>query len=118
MHYIPCSESQIHLEDFDPPWKLVRSKIKQKFGGVCAYCAAPSLSLTLDHVVPKSKGGPTTWYNLIPACYECNQSKSNHDLSTWYREQPFWDPGRETKILQEYTEGHHHRYGIDLRESA
>jgi len=111
MDYQDFPEPQIHLEDFDPPQRLVRAKIKQKYNGVCAYCETPSSSLTLDHVIPKSKGGPTAVYNLTPACYHCNQSKANYDLSEWYRLQPFWSQKRESQILMEFIEGHYSVYG-------
>ncbi len=43
----------------------------------CQYCAkkfAPK-ELTLDHVIPKSRGGRNTWENLVVACKKCNQKK-------------------------------------------
>jgi 5-methylcytosine-specific restriction endonuclease McrA len=45
----------------------------------CQYCnssLAPKL-LTLDHVVPRSKGGAGTWENLVAACYVCNNRKAD-----------------------------------------
>ena len=33
--------------------------------------------LTYDHVVPRSKGGLTTWENIVSACYACNRRKAN-----------------------------------------
>jgi 5-methylcytosine-specific restriction endonuclease McrA len=45
----------------------------------CQYCSEklhPKL-LTLDHVVPVSKNGPTTWTNVVTACRSCNQRKGN-----------------------------------------
>jgi len=57
----------------------------------CAYCRAPldGKKATLDHVVPKAKGGLTVRQNLIPACPSCNISKSASDVLDWYRSQPF-----------------------------
>jgi len=48
----------------------------------CQYCNTRFLEkdLTVDHVVPKSKGGPTEWSNVVAACIPCNQSKANHYL--------------------------------------
>jgi|TARA_B110001454_G_scaffold118229_1_gene110450 5-methylcytosine-specific restriction endonuclease McrA len=34
--------------------------------------------LTLDHVIPKSKGGKTEWTNIVTACKKCNNVKANH----------------------------------------
>jgi len=45
----------------------------------CQYCAKRYAykDLTLDHVIPKSRGGGKTWENLVSACASCNQKKSN-----------------------------------------
>ena len=45
----------------------------------CQYCggAFPTEDLTFDHVVPRSRGGKTTWTNVITACQDCNLSKGN-----------------------------------------
>jgi 5-methylcytosine-specific restriction endonuclease McrA len=46
---------------------------------VCQYCARAlqPQSLTLDHVIPKSRGGPTTWLNTVSCCFACNNKKAN-----------------------------------------
>ena len=43
----------------------------------CQYCNRnqPTSELSLDHVIPKSKGGPTTWDNIVCACVACNVRK-------------------------------------------
>ncbi len=45
----------------------------------CQYCGRtqPSHELTFDHVVPRSRGGRTTWENVVAACAPCNLTKSN-----------------------------------------
>lgn len=43
---------------------------------MCQYCGARG-ELTLDHVLPQSRGGPDTWENLVAACTPCNQRKAN-----------------------------------------
>ena len=50
--------------------------------GVCTYCrkAAP---LSMDHVIPLSRGGGHTASNVVPACKSCNSSKGNRLLSEW-----------------------------------
>ena len=42
----------------------------------CQYCGRRT-ELTLDHVMPQSRGGPDTWENLVAACVTCNQRKAN-----------------------------------------
>lgn len=41
----------------------------------CQYCGVHSHDLTLDHVVPRSKGGPTSWENVTSCCRRCNARK-------------------------------------------
>jgi 5-methylcytosine-specific restriction endonuclease McrA len=42
----------------------------------CQYCGATT-RLTIDHVVPKCRGGGDTWENLVVACSSCNTKKGN-----------------------------------------
>jgi 5-methylcytosine-specific restriction endonuclease McrA len=58
---------------FNRKWVFLRDNYK------CQYCyleLRPN-QCTIDHVVPISKGGKTTWHNVVTACYECNNSKGN-----------------------------------------
>jgi hypothetical protein len=44
----------------------------------CQYCGCENLGLlTLDHVLPQSRGGKNTWENLVCACRDCNLKKGN-----------------------------------------
>ena len=45
----------------------------------CQYCGVtpPRKLLTVDHILPRSRGGKTTWENVITACQKCNGRKSN-----------------------------------------
>jgi 5-methylcytosine-specific restriction endonuclease McrA len=45
----------------------------------CQYCGEKfkTHQLTFDHVIPKSRGGPTTWENICTACQDCNLLKGN-----------------------------------------
>jgi len=42
----------------------------------CQYCGKPQ-ELTVDHILPRSRGGQDTWVNLTTACTKCNQKKGN-----------------------------------------
>lgn len=64
----------------------------------CGYCGRPRPS-TLDHIVPRARGGETTRKNLIGACGACNLEKSDSPWFEWYRGQIYWTPEREDKIL-------------------
>lgn len=48
----------------------------------CQYCANyfPNDKLTMDHVVPKSRGGDNSWENLVAACKKCNQKKGSRTI--------------------------------------
>ncbi len=52
-------------------WKNVLAK------GLCHYCGKkfPPDQLTMDHVVPVARGGPSTKVDVVPSCKACNQSK-------------------------------------------
>ena len=55
---------------------LTRRNVIRRDGHTCVYCGA-SERLTIDHVMPKSRGGPDTWENLVAACTPCNNRKGN-----------------------------------------
>ncbi len=46
----------------------------------CQYCGNKfqTQDLTFDHVIPRSKGGKTSWENIVAACRPCNSRKGNH----------------------------------------
>lgn len=50
--------------------------------GLCAYCGTKhdDKSLTRDHIVATSKGGPDSWMNCVTACFHCNNKKDNKSL--------------------------------------
>ncbi len=55
---------------------LNRTNLFRRDGGECQYCGSKR-HLTIDHIIPKSKGGKTNWTNLITACNRCNVSKGD-----------------------------------------
>ena len=62
---------------------LSRKNILLRDRNTCQYCgeAYPPGELTLDHVVPRSRGGSSTWENLVACCHQCNRQKGNRLLS-------------------------------------
>ena len=56
--------------------KLSRREVFQRDGYVCQYCGKRSTQLTLDHVIPRCKGGQHTWENVVTACQRCNHRKA------------------------------------------
>lgn len=57
-----------------------RANILLRDEDTCQYCGKHSRELTLDHVVPRSRGGQSTWENLVACCRACNGKKGNHLL--------------------------------------
>lgn len=78
--------------------KQIRGRFAE-FDHHCAYCGAAG-DLHIEHVVPISKGGPHAIGNIIPACKDCNFSKTNQDAESWYRQQPFFTEARWRKICR------------------
>lgn len=56
-------------------------RLRDAFGGQCAYCRGPGCHI--EHVVPVSRGGGTSIWNLVPACERCNMSKRRMDPTEW-----------------------------------
>lgn len=56
--------------------KITRRAVFARDGWECQYCGSRS-SLTVDHVVPRSKGGLSTWENIVAACAPCNRRKGD-----------------------------------------
>ena len=77
-----------------------RSIIEGYPGDVCAYCGRPATAWTLDHIIPRSKGGPTKRWNLARCCSQCNGNKGSHDVLPWYRPQLFWAEDRENTLFE------------------
>ncbi len=43
----------------------------------CQYCGSSERPLTMDHILPRSRGGKTEWTNVVAACAPCNRRKAN-----------------------------------------
>ncbi len=70
---------------------LTRQNIFKRDLGKCQYCTS-SLDLTLDHVLPRSRGGKTSWDNLTTACKKCNSKKGDQtpeEAKMFLKNKPF-----------------------------
>jgi 5-methylcytosine-specific restriction endonuclease McrA len=56
---------------------LSRKNILRRDAHKCQYCGRSDLTLTVDHVMPMSRGGEETWENLVCACVTCNNRKGD-----------------------------------------
>lgn len=57
-------------------YRANRARVYKRDNYECVYCDSKK-ALTIDHVIPKSKGGSNTWENLVTSCFKCNLKKGN-----------------------------------------
>jgi 5-methylcytosine-specific restriction endonuclease McrA len=64
---------------FSKEVRFSRRSIFERDGNTCQYCGRKRerQELTLDHVVPRSRGGTSTWQNIVLACIHCNMKKGD-----------------------------------------
>ena len=94
----------VFLEDLCPKLRnrRWRQSLHEFTGNRCIYCGKSSESI--DHVLPRSRGGLSITENCVPACLSCNGSKTDNDAFAWYRKQRFYDP-RRSMAIRAWTEG-------------
>ena len=56
---------------------LTRKNLLNRDDHTCQYCNKSGENMTLDHVIPRSRGGKDTWENIVVACVRCNVRKGN-----------------------------------------
>ena len=79
---------------------LTRKGVLVRDGNRCVYCGAAATSL--DHVVPRSRGGTHSWENVVAACGRCNHQKADrhlHDLGWRLRHAPRAPSGSAWRVL-------------------
>jgi 5-methylcytosine-specific restriction endonuclease McrA len=57
--------------------RITRKAVLARDGWTCQYCGRSRPSLTVDHVIPRSRGGASVWENIVAACAPCNRRKGN-----------------------------------------
>jgi 5-methylcytosine-specific restriction endonuclease McrA len=57
-----------------------KKNILRRDNFTCQYCGISNNSLTIDHIVAKSRGGKSNWINVVAACKPCNLKKGNQTL--------------------------------------
>lgn len=63
-----------------PRVRLTKKEILRRDEYRCQYCGRESANLTIDHVVPRHRGGEHRWENLVAACPQCNRRKGGRTL--------------------------------------
>lgn len=82
------------------PLKLNRKRLYRRDNNECVYCGSKK-NLTLDHVLPKSRGGRNSWNNLVTCCTSCNMKKGNRtpeEAGMKLRQKPY-EPSIFSSIL-------------------
>ena len=62
-----------------PRVKLSKREIFRRDNYTCQYCGRQTQHLTIDHVIPRNKGGGHEWDNLVAACPPCNRRKGGRN---------------------------------------
>lgn len=112
--------SVVVLKDYVKPQKRVaftRFNLFLRDEFRCQYCGAMG-DLTFDHVVPRSRGGITSWENVVAACSPCNLRKGSHSLKQagLGLRKPARRPGAEElrNIGRKFPRGHLHETWRDF----
>jgi 5-methylcytosine-specific restriction endonuclease McrA len=57
--------------------KITRKAVLARDAWTCQYCGHEATGLTVDHVIPRSRGGESVWENIVASCAPCNRRKGN-----------------------------------------
>ena len=57
--------------------KITRRAVLARDAWTCQYCGSRKSGLTVDHVIPRSRGGKSVWENIVAACAKCIRRKGN-----------------------------------------
>lgn len=90
-----------------PRISLSKREILRRDDFTCQYCGRKMHHLTIDHIIPRHKGGPHTWQNLVAACMSCNRQKGGKSPAEAHmrlQRKPF-----EPKATASYRFGNHIR---------
>ncbi len=88
-----------------PQLRLSRKEIFARDDYTCQYCGSKAKELTLDHVMPKNRGGRHVWENIVAACKTCNHKKRNRTPEEAQMRLPRWPYRPQAKL---YFNFHHH----------
>lgn len=89
----------LHTTSSSEAKRIWRKKIRERWEHRCAYCNSEE-NLTIDHIVPQSKGGTDFTKNVVCCCHSCNQQKGHSAWEEWYSSQEFFCHQRYEKIKE------------------
>lgn len=87
----------LHTTSRSEAKRLWKKHIKESWDNKCAYCGSEE-NLTIDHIIPQSKGGMDFTKNVVCCCKKCNQSKGHEHWKLWYVQQDFYSEHKFNKI--------------------
>lgn len=79
--------------------RLWKKSIKEEWNDKCAYCDSQE-ELTIDHIIPQSKGGKDIKTNVVCACKRCNLMKGYKHWKEWFTQQDFFTIERMNDIVK------------------
>ena len=81
VHYFSAADGNSRFKpgsENEKKFRLVQQKnILRRDNYTCQYCGDRNHPLTIDHIIPKSRGGKTSWANIVVACKPCNLNKGS-----------------------------------------
>ena len=100
--------------------KFTRQNVFERDKNTCQYCGTKfdRKDLNIDHVVPRQRGGLTTWTNVVCSCIECNSRKANRTPEEAFMrlirkpKKPRWRPFLEIQFAKSHD--HSWRHFLDL----
>lgn len=111
-----------HIKRPRPVVKLTRKEVLQRDEHTCQYCGKRVHDLTIDHVIPRHRGGQHVWENVVAACKSCNHRKGGktlHEARMHLVREPFRPPSTPQYLFSSYlkTERTWHKF-LGLQHAA
>lgn len=94
-----------HIKRPRPVVKMTRKEVLLRDDHTCQYCGKRGHDLTLDHVIPRHRGGEHTWENVVAACKVCNHRKGGRTVkesSMTLARRPFRPPSTPSYLFSSY----------------
>lgn len=94
-----------HVKRPRPVVKLTRREILARDDHRCQYCGKHGADLTIDHVIPRHRGGQHTWDNVVTACKSCNHRKGGRTAAEAHMSMlraPFRPPATPRYLFSSY----------------
>lgn len=114
-----------HVKRPRPVVKLTRREVLGRDDHKCQYCGKRRNDLTLDHVIPRHRGGQHTWENVVTACKTCNHRKGGRTATEAHMtllRQPFRPPATPRYLFSTYVRSGERKWlkflGVDESAAA